>query len=36
VLHAGWRGLSEGIVATGVASLSDGAKAAIVGPAIGP
>ena len=36
VLHAGWRGLSEGVVAAGVAALGDGAKAAIVGPAIGP
>jgi len=36
VLHAGWRGLSEGIVAQGVAALGDGSKAAIVGPAIGP
>jgi hypothetical protein len=36
VLHAGWRGLSEGVVAAGVGVLGDGAKAAIVGPAIGP
>jgi YfiH family protein len=36
VLHAGWRGLSEGVVAHGVEALGDGAKAAIVGPAIGP
>jgi polyphenol oxidase len=36
VLHAGWRGLSEGIVATGVAKLGDGPKSAVVGPAIGP
>jgi len=36
VLHAGWRGLSEGVVAQGVAALGDGSKAAIVGPAIGP
>lgn len=36
VLHAGWRGLSDEIVAAGVASLGDGAKAAVVGPAIGP
>jgi polyphenol oxidase len=36
VLHAGWRGLSEGIVAVGVAALGIGSKAAIVGPAIGP
>ena len=36
VLHAGWRGLSEGIVAAGVAALGVGAKSAMVGPAIGP
>jgi polyphenol oxidase len=36
VLHAGWRGLAEGVVASGVAALGPGAKAAIVGPAIGP
>src|SRR5207248_4251874 len=36
VLHAGWRGLSEGVIAAGVAALGDGPKAAVVGPAIGP
>lgn len=36
VLHAGWRGLSEGVVANGVAQLGEGAKAAMIGPAIGP
>jgi YfiH family protein len=36
VLHAGWRGLSEGVVEAGVAALGDGPKAAIIGPAIGP
>ena len=36
LLHAGWRGLSEGVVAAGVAALGDGPKAAVVGPAIGP
>jgi hypothetical protein len=36
VLHAGWRGLAEGVVAAGVAALGPGAKAAVVGPAIGP
>ncbi len=36
VLHAGWRGLAEGVVATGVASLGEGNKAAVIGPAIGP
>ena len=36
VLHAGWRGLAEGVVAAGVAALGTGAKAAVIGPAIGP
>lgn len=36
VLHAGWRGLAQGIVAAGVALLGDGPAAAVVGPAIGP
>lgn len=36
VLHAGWRGLSEGVVAAGVRALGEGETAAIVGPAIGP
>ncbi len=36
VLHAGWRGLAEGVVAAGATALGRGAKAAIVGPAIGP
>jgi hypothetical protein len=36
VLHAGWRGLSDGIVARGVAALGPGPTAAVVGPAIGP
>jgi polyphenol oxidase len=36
VLHAGWRGLTEGVVAAGVAALGEGAKAAVIGPAIGP
>jgi polyphenol oxidase len=41
VLHAGWRGLSAGVVAAGVAKLCDESSqssglAAIVGPAIGP
>lgn len=35
VLHAGWRGLAEGIVAAGVEAVG-GEAAAIVGPAIGP
>jgi YfiH family protein len=36
VLHAGWRGLAEGVVAAGAAALGDDRKAAIIGPAIGP
>jgi YfiH family protein len=36
VLHAGWRGLAEGVVAAGVAALGDGPKVAVIGPAIGP
>jgi YfiH family protein len=36
VLHAGWRGLAEGVVETGVRALGGGPKAAVVGPAVGP
>jgi polyphenol oxidase len=39
VLHAGWRGLAEGVVAAGVQALGDGSPqslAAVIGPAIGP
>jgi YfiH family protein len=36
VLHAGWRGLSEGVVAAGVHALGGGSLAAVIGPAIGP
>jgi polyphenol oxidase len=36
LLHAGWRGLAEGIVAAGVEALGGGRLAAAVGPAIGP
>jgi YfiH family protein len=36
VLHAGWRGLAEGVVAAGVAALGAGPKAAVIGPAVGP
>jgi YfiH family protein len=36
VLHAGWRGLAEGVVAAGVSALGAGPKAAVIGPAIGP
>jgi YfiH family protein len=35
LLHAGWRGVLEGVLANGVAAL-DGPTAAVVGPAIGP
>jgi YfiH family protein len=35
LVHAGWRGLSSGIVAAGVAAVG-GETAAVVGPAIGP
>jgi len=36
ILHAGWRGLLEGIVAAGVAALGGRRLAAAVGPTIGP
>jgi polyphenol oxidase len=36
VLHVGWRGLLEGIVANGAGALEDGALAAAIGPGIGP
>jgi polyphenol oxidase len=36
VLHAGWRGLLDGIVASGVEALGGGALAAAIGPGIGP
>jgi polyphenol oxidase len=36
VLHAGWRGLLEGIVGKGVSALGGGALAAAIGPAVGP
>jgi copper oxidase (laccase) domain-containing protein len=36
VLHAGWRGLLEGIVEAGCAALGEGKLAGAVGPAIGP
>jgi YfiH family protein len=36
VLHAGWKGLLDGIVAAGVDALGGGALRAAIGPAIGP
>jgi len=36
VLHAGWRGLLEGIVAAGAAALGTAPLAAAIGPGIGP
>ena len=36
VLHAGWRGLADGVIEAGASALGDGPKAAVVGPAIGP
>lgn len=36
LLHAGWRGLLEGIVPAGVSALGGGPVSAAVGPAIGP
>jgi YfiH family protein len=36
VLHVGWRGLLEGIVANGVGAIRDGSLAAAIGPGIGP
>ncbi len=36
VVHAGWRGLLEGIAAKGVEALGGGLVAAAIGPAIGP
>jgi YfiH family protein len=36
VLHAGWRGLAEGVVEAGVVGLGGEPMAAIVGPAVGP
>jgi polyphenol oxidase len=36
LVHAGWRGLADGVVAAGVAALGPGSKAAMVGPSIGP
>jgi YfiH family protein len=36
VVHAGWRGLAEGVVQAGVEALSGAPTAAVVGPAVGP
>jgi YfiH family protein len=36
VLHAGWRGLAEGVVEAGVRALDGERTVAIIGPAVGP
>ena len=36
VVHAGWRGLADGVVDAGVAALDAQETAAVVGPSIGP
>ena len=36
LLHAGWRGLLEGVVEAGLAALGGRQAAAVIGPAIGP
>jgi YfiH family protein len=36
VLHAGWRGLAEGVVEAGVQALRGEWTAAVVGPSVGP
>jgi len=36
VLHAGWRGLLEGIVGAGARAVGDGTLTAMIGPGIGP
>src|SRR4051812_30462730 len=36
MVHAGWRGLADGIVAEGVRALGGGAARAAIGPGIGP
>jgi YfiH family protein len=36
VLHAGWRGLAEGVVDAGVRALRSARTAAVIGPSVGP
>jgi YfiH family protein len=36
VLHAGWRGLAEGVVEAGMRALGGAPAAAVVGPSVGP
>ena len=36
VLHAGWRGLAEGVVEAGVRAFRGAPTAAVVGPSVGP
>jgi YfiH family protein len=36
VVHAGWRGLADGVVASAVAALGPARSAAMIGPAVGP
>jgi polyphenol oxidase len=36
LVHAGWRGLAEGVVDAAVSSLGEGPLAAAIGPGIGP
>jgi polyphenol oxidase len=36
VLHVGWRGLLDGIIAAGAEAVADGTLAAAIGPGIGP
>jgi polyphenol oxidase len=36
VLHAGWRGLAEGVVEAGVHALGGAPAVAVVGPSVGP
>jgi polyphenol oxidase len=35
-IHAGWRGLADGVVGEGVAALDGAETAAVIGPSIGP